>query len=128
MVNRLQQSWKSFIERRDAQICGLEMLAIALGLSSFAEELTGRKVVIYSDNKGAEAAARKGSAKAWDHAQIIHEIWTMALHLGAHLWIKRVASEDNISDLPSREVYGLLRDDFNAIWRKPVIDQLFVDM
>ena len=52
----------------------------------------------------------------------------MALQIGAHLWIERVASEDNISDLRSREEYELLRNGFDAIWRKPVIDQLFVDM
>jgi len=117
-----------FLRRNDAQICGLEMLAIALGLSSFADELRGRNVVIYSDNKGAEAATRNGIAKAWDHCQIIHEVWTMALRIGAHLWIERVSSEENVSDLPSREEYGLLQDEFGAKWRKPVIGQVFLDM
>jgi hypothetical protein len=117
-----------FQKRKDAQICGLEMLAIALGLSSFAEELRGRNVVIFSDNKGAEAAARKGTAKSWDHCQIIHEIWTMAFQIGAHLWIERVSSEDNISDLPSRTEYELLYDEFEAQWREPVIGRLFLDM
>ena len=32
----------------------LEIMAIAVGLSTFAEELKGRKVVVYSDNTGAE--------------------------------------------------------------------------
>ena len=117
-----------FQKRKDAQICGLEMLAIALGLSSFAEELRGRNVVIFSDNKGAEAAARKGTAKSWDHCQIIHEIWTMAFQIGAHLWIERVPTDDNISDLPSRTEYALLYDEFDAQWREPVIGRLFLDM
>ena len=68
---------KSFAARNDAQICGLKMMAIALGLSVFAGELRGRKAIVYSDNVGAEPATRTGTAKSWDHCQIIHEIWTM---------------------------------------------------
>ena len=83
---------------------------------------------IYLDNKGAEAAARRGNAKSWDHCQIIHEVWTMALRIAAHLWIERVSWEDNLSDLPSREEYGLLREGFNAKWRSPVSGQMFLDM
>ena len=85
-------------------------------------------MVIYTDNNGVQAAARRGSAKAWDVCQIIHEVWTMALRIGAHLWIERVSSEDNISDLPSLEEYGLLHDGFDAKWRKPVIGQVFLNM
>ena len=32
----------------------LEILAISVGLSTFAEELAGRKVIVFSDNTGAE--------------------------------------------------------------------------
>ena len=117
-----------FQKRHDSQICGLEMLAIALGLSTFAAELRGRSVVVFSDNKGAEAATRKGTAKSWDHCEIIHEIWTMAFQIGAHVWIERVASAENISDLPSRTEYALLYDEFDAQWREPVIGRLFLDM
>ena len=42
------------LARRDSQIVALEAIAIALGLSTFSEELRGRKVVLYSDNTGAE--------------------------------------------------------------------------
>ena len=41
-------------ERADGQIMSLEILAIAVGLSTFAKELCGRSVVVYSDNRGAE--------------------------------------------------------------------------
>ena len=43
-----------FYERADGQITSLEILAISMGLSTFAAELAGRKVVVYSDNTGAE--------------------------------------------------------------------------
>ena len=48
-----------------------EMLSIALGISTFKELLRGRKVIVWGDNTGAEAACRKGSAKSWDHAQAL---------------------------------------------------------
>ena len=70
-----QQIMEKFFHRQDKQITTLEILAIAIGLSTFAPELQGRKVVVWSDNTGAEAASRKGSAKAWDQCRLIHEIW-----------------------------------------------------
>jgi len=44
----------TFAKRADNQIMTLEILAISVGLSTFAEELRGRKVIIFSDNTGAE--------------------------------------------------------------------------
>ena len=41
---------------------GLELLSVALGLSSFSELVQGRQVVIHSDNAGAECAIRKGES------------------------------------------------------------------
>jgi len=58
---------KEFQGRSDNQIMTLEILAIALGLSTFASETCGRNVVVFSDNTGAEAASRKGTAASWDH-------------------------------------------------------------
>ncbi len=46
-----------FGQRADKQITSLEMVALALGLSTFADSLRGRKVVLYTDNKGAEACS-----------------------------------------------------------------------
>ena len=43
-----------FRQRADNQIMSLEMLAISVGLATFAAELRGRKVIVYSDNTGAE--------------------------------------------------------------------------
>ena len=91
------------------QITTLEILAISMGLSTFQELLKGRKVVVWSDNKGAEGATRKGSAKAWDHCRLVHELWLHALQNRTHVWMERVASHDNISDSPSRwELAGWL--------------------
>ena len=103
-----------------------ESLAIALGTSTFEKELRGRKVVVYNDNKAAEASSWKGSAKCWDHSQIVHDVWTHAFLNRIFLWVERVSTKHNISDLPSREEYELMRD-IKAVWRPPVISPLFLE-
>ena len=83
---------------------------------------------MHSDNTGAERAASRGTAKSWDHCQIVQEIWTLAYHNQTHLWLQRVATDDNIADLPSREEYQLMRD-IGAVWREPVLANLvFTDV
>jgi len=49
-----------------------------------------------------------------------------ALLLKARVWIERVASDDNIADLPSREEYRLLTS-LGAMWRPPVVAKIAVD-
>ena len=113
-------------KRADSQIMALESLAIGLGLCTFASELQGRKVVVYSDNTGAEAAVRQGSAKSWDHCEIVHDIWSLALMNRTFIWVERVCSKENLSDCPSRLDYELLQQ-LGAEWRAPVMVQSFVD-
>ena len=50
----------SFMKRGDNQITSLEILSIALGISTFANEIAGRNLIIWSGNTGAESATRKG--------------------------------------------------------------------
>ena len=45
-----------------------------------------------------------------DHAQLVHSQWTHAAIQGLDLFIKRVATHDNIADLPSREELALLEE------------------
>ena len=45
--------WKQFAARQDRQITGLEILACAIALSTFQQEIAGRVVCLYSDNTGA---------------------------------------------------------------------------
>ena len=113
-----------FPARKDNQILGLEMLSIALGLSSFASRITNRRIIVWSDNTGAEAAAKDGTAKAFDHACLAHCLWTRAAQLKTHMHIRRVPSKFNIADLPSREEYSLLNH--LAIQRLPAsLDTMF---
>ena len=99
-----------FRSRGDNQIMGLELLAISLGLSTFEELLEGRKVVIHSDNSGSEVSIRRGTARALDHAQLVHAQWFHIVRLRAEVFVKRVGTHDNIADLPSRADFGILRD------------------
>ena len=95
--------------REDQQIMGLELLSIALGLSSFEQFLMGRCVVIHSDNTGAECCFRKGAAKEFDHCSLIHNMWTQIARCHMNVWVCRVGTDDNIADLPSRFEYSALR-------------------
>ena len=119
-----------FTKRADNQITTLEILAISVGLSSFDDLLLGRKVIVFSDNTGAEATVRKGSSRAWDQSKLIHEIWSLALLLKLHIWIERVPSDDNISDDPSREAYELLDAPrprgLGASWRPARLAKIFL--
>jgi hypothetical protein len=83
-----------FRPRGDNQIASLEMLAIAYGtwllqlvafmivciglvsgLSTFAGDIRGRKVVVHSDNTVAEYGMRKGRARSFDHTAVVHSVW-----------------------------------------------------
>ncbi|CAK0791693.1 unnamed protein product, partial [Prorocentrum cordatum] len=99
---------RNFKRRRDGQIMGLEVLAVALGLSSFEERLAGRALEVFSDNSGAERSVARASARDWDHAALVRGIWSLAARMSLSMWVRRVPSKSNISDGPSREVYSLL--------------------
>ena len=96
----------SLIARADNQIMALEILGVALGLSTFVDMLRGRVVRCWVDNAGGEAALLRGSARKIDHNRIVHGVWAFCLVNAIGLWIERVASDDNIADEPSREVYS----------------------
>ena len=113
----------SFRAREDGQIMGLEILSIALGrffcarcsatvcacvcvpgISSFADLIRGRNVVIWSDNTGAEAVTKRGTAKTFDHCCLAHALWKRFAELQLGVWVERVPTEVNIADDPSRYV------------------------
>ena len=43
------------------------------------------------------------------------------------LWVERVASADNIADLPSRESYALLHEFDGISWHEPKVAQLYLE-
>ena len=98
-----------------------------VALSTFSNEVQGEKVLLYSDNKGAEATTAKGSARAFDHNALVHEIWSHALRHNFHLWVERVPSKFNIADSPSRFRYKIL-EDIKAKWRRPVLAEVYLSV
>ena len=112
--------FKQLVDRRDEQIMALELIAITVGIATFADHLRGRAVRLWCDNAGGEHGLRKGGAKCEDHNLIIHSVWLAAARLGMALWIERVESALNVADLPSRGSYHELLA-AGAKWRAPVI-------
>ena len=53
----------SFFRSGDKHIMSLELASIALGISTFADEIRGRSLIVWSDNKGAEGATKKGRTR-----------------------------------------------------------------
>jgi len=94
--------------RQDQQIMGLELLSIALALSTFEHLCKGRRVIIYSDNRGAECCFRNGAAKHRDHSKLVNAMWTHAAVCHMQLRIERVGTHDNWADLRSRSAYETL--------------------
>jgi len=50
-----ERHMQSIGQRGDGQILSLELMAIAVGLATFAEDLRGKQVWIFEDNTAAEA-------------------------------------------------------------------------
>ena len=107
-----------FVARKDAQIMGLEILAVVFGLCAFLQQLRGKLVRIYVDNVGGERALSKGAARSMDHNLLIHSVWHMSVRYGFAVWVERVPSSLNIADEPSREQYDTLRA-LGARWVEP---------
>ena len=98
-----------FKPRKDNQIMGLELLSISLGMATFEHLMAGRNTIVHSDNTGSESAFRRGTAVSYDHAQLVHAQWTHAAQKNISMWVKRVSTDDNIADLPSRDEFGVLQ-------------------
>ena len=64
---------------------------------------------------------RRGTARAWDHAQLVHDQWMRLAILNCQVHVVRVATDDNIADLPSREDFSVLRAE-GAQEVEPVLD------
>ena len=54
-------------------------------------------------------SVRRGTARSWDHAQLVHAQWLQLALMGSQVHVLRVATDDNIADLPSRGEFNVLR-------------------
>ena len=73
-----------------------------------------------------QVAISRGRARAWDHAQLVHAQWLHIAQLRALVFIKRVATDDNLADLPSRGDFHLLSF-MKAVEVSPVTHSFYDD-
>ena len=93
------------IKREDQEtvIFELEGLAIAVALHVFSQHIKGRRVVVFTDNKSAQACLIKCKSQNDNMNLIIRFICSIEEHLGLVTWIERVPSQSNPADELSRK-------------------------
>ena len=73
---------------------------IALGL--WAEQLRGRRVILFVDNDAAKECLIKGTTRSKASAKLVADFWCRAAEYELYIWVERVASAANPADAPSR--------------------------
>ena len=87
----------------------LEALAAAAAYATFPDLLAGSLVLHFIDNQGTLAHVVSGSARDRDCSRIAHACSAATLRLRCRVWYEYVASAANISDLPTRDEFAMLR-------------------
>eukprot|EP00435_Cladocopium_sp_Y103_P017297 s391_g4.t1 len=114
------------IKRPDQRtvIFELEGLAIAAGLQVFSHLISGRRVVVFTDNQAAQSCIVKCKS-ANDHMDvIIRHICSLEENMGISAWLERVPSQSNPADEMSRSevefCLGLKRSriDLLQVWEE----------
>ena len=70
-----------------------------------------------------QVSIRRGAARSWDHAQLVHEQWLHAALNCVEISVKRVATDDNIADLPSRSARNAIRRRSHPVVRTFVVQE-----
>ena len=97
------------LHRKRTHICQFEILAAVCAYLTFPDVLSGRLVHHFIDNQPALRGLIKGSSGKPDSARLINEYSIAVLKLACRPWLSFVYSEDNLSDLPSRRDFQLMR-------------------
>ena len=89
-------------------------------LLTFKEEIRGKRIAVYIDNKAALDIVVKGSSKAADANEVVFTIWQTVAALGVDVQWMWVASKSNLADGPSRgwikELEELSAVEVKALW------------
>ena len=88
--------------RRERVIHQTELWPAQLAAETWADQLAGRKVVLFFDNDAASAALVKGTTTSAASARIVARLWQAITKAQAQVWVERVASAANPADGPSR--------------------------
>ena len=89
-------------------ICQFELVGVLCAYLTFPDVLHGRLVHHFIDNEAALSNCISGYSGKPDSALILHELHVALAATQCHPWFGFVYSEDNISDLPSRNAFALL--------------------
>ena len=99
----------AWLAAKNKYICQLELLAVSAAYYTFPDIIAGRLVHHFVDNKPAMSNMISGYSSKPDSAVIIGSAQEQIMTLQCYPWFGFVCSEDNISDLPSRDQFDLLR-------------------
>ena len=103
----------------------LEILACPLALNTWAESLSGRRVLLFVDNDAAAACLVRGYSPKTDSSALVGSFWLLASRTRAEIYIDRVESKSNIADGPSRLDFSLL-ESLHATFVSPNVNSLFL--
>ena len=84
----------------------LECLAILCALHLWHSHLSGKRLVVYTDNNGALGSMIKGHSENLEGDAIVRLVHTILDLSDCIVWFERVCSSSNVADEPSR---GVLR-------------------
>jgi len=84
----------------------LECLAILCALHLWHSHLSGKHLVVYTDNNGALGSMIKGHSENLEGDAIVRLVHTILDLSDCIVWFERVCSSSNVADEPSR---GVLR-------------------
>eukprot|EP00435_Cladocopium_sp_Y103_P059063 s44_g21.t1 len=129
---RVSDALLESIKRPDQRtvIFELEGLAIAAGLQVFSHLISGRRVVVFTDNQAAQSCIVKCKS-ANDHMDaIIRHICSLEENMGISAWLERVPSQSNPADEMSRSevefCLGLKRSriDLLQVWEECKVEPI----
>jgi len=108
------------LQSRATQINVYELLGVLCTLLTFEDQIRGKKIAVFIDNKAALDIVVKGCSRADDANEVVFTIWETVAALGVDVQWLWVASKSNLADGPSRDHLDELRDlgaeEVAAIW------------
>ena len=81
----------------------MEMSAAVLFVATFGQFCWDGNVTFFCDNVAQQGSLSKGFTRDFDNAVLAGVFWDMVAEKGINLWVERVTSEENLSDVPTRE-------------------------
>lgn len=89
-------------DEKSTYIALVELYAAYQSLKVWGDNVRGRRVIWFVDNDATHAMAVKATSRQNDARGLVQAVWGLIERLGVVIWIERVESKANISDVPSR--------------------------